>query len=139
MQPTLFAADVPVAFMVYDLLERGGEDVRERPLRERRAMLEEVAAGLAGEPHVVLSQPIEAATWEELHAMQGEARERGVEGLMLKRVDSPYRVGRVRGDWWKWKVDPHTVDAVLVYAQRGHGRRSTRFTDYTFARLGSTV
>lgn len=133
VQPTLFAADVPVVFMAYDLLEREGEDVRERPLVERRAMLETVAGGLRDEPHFLLSQPLWAANWEELAAMQGAARERGVEGLMLKRADSPYRVGRVRGDWWKWKVDPHAVDAVLVYAQRGHGRRSSKFTDYTFA------
>ena len=124
-------ADCPVAFLVYDLLEHEGVDLRERPLLERRGLLEQV---LADAPAVIRPSPlVEVATWDEAAALRGGARERRVEGLMLKRRDSPYRSGRRRGDWWKWKIDPLTIDAVLVYAQSGSGRRSTLFTDYTFA------
>jgi len=123
-------ADTPVRLMTYDLLELHGQDVRERPLAERRAML----ASLVEErrPTLMLSPAIPAPGWDELTAVRAESRERRTEGLMLKRLDSPYRVGRKRGDWWKWKVDPYTIDAVLIYAQPGHGRRSGLFTDYTF-------
>jgi DNA ligase 1 len=79
-----------------------------------------------------MSPAVEARDWDDLARMREESRERRTEGLMLKRIDSPYRVGRKRGDWWKWKVDPYTIDAVLLYAQPGHGRRSGLFTDYTF-------
>ena len=75
---------------------------------------------------------VEAASWAELAALREASRARGVEGLMLKRRGSPYRVGRRRGDWWKWKIDPYSVDAVLIYAQPGNGRRASLFTDYTF-------
>ena len=120
----------PVWLMAYDLLEQDGEDLREAPLAERRARLAE----LLGERDRMLVSPIvEASSWEELAALRAEARARRTEGLMLKRADSPYGVGRRRGNWWKWKVDPHTIDAVLLYAQAGHGRRSNLFTDYTFA------
>lgn len=123
-------AETPVAFMAYDLLERDGHDLRETPLRERRAQL---AGLLADTPSALrLSPPIEGADWEALAGIREQARARRTEGLMLKRLDSPYRVGRKRGDWWKWKVDPHTLDAVLIYAQSGHGRRAGLFTDYTF-------
>jgi DNA ligase-1 len=81
----------------------------------------------------VLSSAVDAPGWAELRALRQQARERGVEGLMLKRWTSPYRVGRPRGDWWKWKIDPYSIDAVLVYAQPGHGRRATLMTDLTFA------
>jgi len=123
-------ADTPVRLMTYDLLELHGQDVRERPLAERRAML----ASLVEErrPTLMLSPAIPAPGWDALTAVRAESRERRTEGLMLKRLDSPYRVGRKRGDWWKWKVDPYTIDAVLIYAQPGHGRRSGLFTDYTF-------
>jgi DNA ligase-1 len=76
---------------------------------------------------------VEAADWFGIAALRGESRERGVEGFMLKRRGSPYRVGRKRGDWWKWKIEPYSVDAVLIYAQAGNGRRASLFTDYTFA------
>jgi DNA ligase 1 len=122
-------ADVPVVLLAYDLLEQAGVDLRERPLRERRGRLE--AMGRQG--LVTLSPVVEAASWAELTALRETSRERQVEGLMLKRRSSPYRVGRVRGDWWKWKVEPLTVDAVLVYAQRGSGKRAGLYTDYTFA------
>ncbi|HVJ38429.1 MAG TPA: ATP-dependent DNA ligase [Stenotrophomonas sp.] len=124
-------AEAPARVIAYDLLELAGEDLRERPLRERRALLEGVLATL-GDPHLVASPLVQANDWEEAATQRLEARERGVEGLMLKRADSPYRAGRRRGDWWKWKIDPLTIDAVLIYAQAGHGRRSTLYTDYTF-------
>ncbi|MEM9555753.1 MAG: ATP-dependent DNA ligase [Acidobacteriota bacterium] len=120
--------DAPVAFLAYDLLEEGGDDLRERPLVERRARLEALLA-----PTLLDTSPrLDAASWEALAGLRREARARGVEGLMLKRRDAPYRVGRRRGDWWKWKLDPLTVDAVMIYAQAGHGRRASLFTDYTF-------
>ncbi|UPG84205.1 ATP-dependent DNA ligase [Luteibacter aegosomatis] len=123
-------ADTPVRLMAYDLLEQDGEDLRERPLGERRERLAALIEDLG--PTLMLSPAVEAADWDSLAAVRGESRERRTEGLMLKRVASPYRVGRKRGDWWKWKVDPYTLDAVLLYAQPGHGRRSGLFTDYTF-------
>ena len=124
-------ADTPVRVQAYDLLELDGVDWRERPQRERR---EALAALLDahGDPRIVLSPLVDADHWAHAADLRGEARERGVEGLMLKRASAPYQGGRRRGDWWKWKIDPLTVDAVLIYAQSGHGRRSTLYTDYTF-------
>jgi DNA ligase-1 len=125
-------ADTPARVLAYDLLELDGEDLRARPLHERRALLEELLAAHA-DPRIVVSPRVRAASWGDADALRLDARAREVEGLMLKRLDSSYQVGRRRGDWWKWKIDPLTVDAVLVYAQAGHGRRSTLYTDYTFA------
>ncbi|MFK7741330.1 MAG: ATP-dependent DNA ligase [Planctomycetota bacterium] len=122
-------ADVPCSFVCYDLLEVDGEDIRERPLAMRLRRLAEVAAS-AGLP---VSEQIEFAAWPELVTLRATSRSRAVEGLMLKRAASPYRTGRVRGDWWKWKVAPLELDAVLIYAQPGHGRRAGLHTDYTFA------
>ncbi|HEX6387086.1 MAG TPA: ATP-dependent DNA ligase, partial [Anaerolineae bacterium] len=82
---------------------------------------------------LLLSETVTAGSWDEVAEIRNESRDRLVEGFMLKRFDSPYRVGRRRGDWWKWKIDPYTVDAVLIYAQRGSGRRANLYTDYTFA------
>ncbi len=124
-------ADAPVRVKVYDLLELDGEDWRARPQSERRAALESLLDGL-DDPPIVVSPRVAAASWQEAAALRESARERGVEGLMLKRLSAPYQAGRRRGDWWKWKIDPLTVDAVLLYAQSGHGRRSTLYTDYTF-------
>jgi DNA ligase 1 len=124
--------EVPVGFIVYDLLEFEGEDWRGRPLVERRKQLEAVVAA-AAHPLLQLSPAIAFELWAELAEARSGARERGSEGLMLKRKDSIYQVGRKRGDWWKWKIDPLVIDAVLVYAQKGHGRRSNLYTDYTFA------
>jgi DNA ligase-1 len=125
------AADVPVAFLTYDILEHDGVDIRELPLRERRSRLLALEANLTvGRIHV--SEELTALTWEALALRRDESRARGVEGLMLKRWTSAYRPGRKRGDWWKWKIAPHTIDAVLIYAQPGSGRRATLFTDYTF-------
>ncbi|MGZ6124117.1 MAG: ATP-dependent DNA ligase [Myxococcales bacterium] len=124
-------ASAPAAFMAYDLLEAGGADLRSEPLRARRERLAALVRGRS--ERLSLSEGVEGATWEDLRALRAQARERGVEGLMLKRWDSPYRHGRPRGDWWKWKVQPYAIDAVLIYAQPGHGRRATLMTDLTFA------
>jgi DNA ligase-1 len=125
-------ADAPAAFLAYDLLEIEGIDIRNRALDDRRRALAYVVQS-AADQRLQLSPTIAAEDWEALARLRAQSRARGVEGLMLKRRDSPYGVGRTRGDWWKWKVDPLSVDAVLVYAQRGHGRRASLYTDYTFA------
>jgi DNA ligase-1 len=130
-------AEVPVVLMAFDLLECGGQDVRERPLEWRRAQLEallEAQLEALSPPSgaLVLSPLVQLTSWEALRALRRESRARQVEGFMLKRRGSPYRVGRRRGDWWKWKIDPYSVDAVLIYAQPGSGRRASLFTDYTF-------
>jgi len=124
------AVNVPVAFVAYDLLEQDGADIRELPLVERRARLVAMLNALA--PPLVLSEELTAPTWDGLAALRSESRARGVEGVMLKRWSSQYRPGRRRGDWWKWKIEPYTIDAVLIYAQPGSGRRASLFTDYTF-------
>lgn len=133
VEVTLFGDEVPVVFMAYDVLERGGEDVRERSLHERRGMLAEIDDRLRDERAWRVSEVLNAADWEMVSSLQRSARERGVEGVMLKRLSSSYGVGRKVGDWWKWKVDPLVVDAVLIYAQAGSGRRASLYTDYTFA------
>jgi len=125
-------AEVPVVLLAYDLLEADGADWREHPLQQRRARLEQLLQACE-HPRLRLSPLVQASSWEELAALRETARQRHVEGLILKRRDSPYRVGRVRGDWWKWKIQPLTLDAVLVYAQRGSGKRASLYTDYTFA------
>ncbi len=117
-------ARVPVTLLAFDLLEFNREDIRGLPLRERRAMLESLG--------IRLSPAIHAASWEDLTSERLKARDLGSEGLMLKRLDSPYNVGREKGIWWKWKIDPYSVDAVLIYAQKGNGKRASLFTDYTF-------
>ena len=122
-------ADVPAAIVAYDLLELAGEDVREKPLEWRRAQLETIAPKNAA---FVLSPVIRSEEWDDLTRIREESRARKVEGFMLKRLTSAYRVGRRRGDWWKWKIDPYSVDAVLIYAQPGNGRRASLYTDYTF-------
>jgi DNA ligase-1 len=158
-------AEFPVAFVAYDILESAREDLRSRPLSERRRLLEEIisqvsllskripiAAGVprdtlflpgfemqpdsegsSGNARVLrLSPLVTADSWTGLAEIHAESRGRGVEGLMLKRISSAYGVGRQRGDWWKWKIDPFVIDAVLIAAQRGHGRRASLYTDYTF-------
>ncbi len=123
--------DVPAAMVAFDLLEWNGEDLRVQPLSERRALLEAlVASEQVG--NLKLSKAVPAATWEALFEERLTAREANVEGVMLKRLDSPYLVGRKKGSWWKWKIDPLTVDAVLIYATRGSGKRASLYTDYTF-------
>lgn len=123
-------AEVPVHFMAYDLLEEAGEDLRALPMSERRRRLEALVGRFGAGP-LGLAEVVPGEGWEELARLRESSRERGVEGLMLKRLDAPYGTGRVRGSWWKWKVDPFTIDAVLLYAQRGHGRRASLYTDYT--------
>jgi DNA ligase-1 len=131
-------ADSPATFLAYDLLEANGRDLRVVPLIERRAQLDALATAL-GETLAVdllrVSPIVEAPDWETLAALRDESRGRGVEGLMLKGRESLYGVGRTKasGTWWKWKIDPYAIDAVLLYAQRGHGRRASLYTDFTFA------
>jgi DNA ligase-1 len=127
-----FWDEVPVVFMAFDLLEQERRDIRPLPARERRVRLEGLLAPLCGERHLRLSPLLVAGTWEELAALRARSREQGVEGIMLKRRDSAYGTGRTGNEWWKWKVDPFTVDAVLIAAQRGTGRRAGLFTDFTF-------
>lgn len=123
-------AEVPVAYLVFDILEAEGEDLRGQPLAARMIRLKRVLREL-DQPLVQRAEPVPFESWAALERRREESRERGVEGLMLKRRAAPYGVGRVRGDWWKWKVQPFTVDTVLMYAQRGHGRRASLYTDYT--------
>jgi DNA ligase 1 len=123
-------AGSPTALVAYDLLEEQGVDLRALPLRERRARL--VALCQGRHSSLRLSEEVPGDTWEALAAQRAQSRERGVEGLMLKRWSSPYVGGRRRGDLWKWKIDPWSIDAVLIYAQPGQGRRASLFTDLTF-------
>ena len=122
---------VPVVFMTYDILEADGVDVRPRPQSERRAILEELLAARGG--GVLRPSPtLHESSWQALAEMRTQSRTLGVEGLMIKRLTSSYGVGRKRGDWWKWKIEPYSVDAVLIYAQPGSGKRASLLTDYTF-------
>jgi DNA ligase-1 len=153
------ARDVPVVFMAYDVLEHQGRDVRSEPLATRRVWLESIVARaqqlapaaprpqrpdmllpfdddavtVASRSEALRTSPIvDASTWDDLGRVRQDSRRLGVEGLMIKRLSSAYTVGRKRGDWWKWKIDPHTIDAVLIYAQPGSGKRASLLTDYTF-------
>ena len=122
--------EVPVIFKVFDVLEWQGKDIRSRPLSERRELLEKmVPTG----PVLHLSERVEAGAWEEVRKERDKAREYSSKGLMIKRRSAPYRSGRKRGDWWKYKVDPFTIDAVLLYAQRGEGPEARLFVEFTFA------
>jgi len=127
-------ASAPVVLLAYDLLEDHGQDLRNIPQHERRSRLARVVAA-ANAPALQLSPLVEMPSWEAYAALRDESRSRGVEGFMLKHRNARYGVGRTKdvGTWWKWKIDPLSVDAVLVYAQRGHGRRASLYSDYTFA------
>jgi DNA ligase 1 len=130
-------AEVPVALLAYDLLEDGGTDIRDWPIERRRQRLEEIITGeaanaLATDNRLRLSPVVTADSWKGLALLRAESRARNVEGFRLKRRGSAYRGGRVRGDWWKWKIEPFTIDAVLILAQRGNGKRASLYTDYTF-------
>ena len=127
-------AELPAVLVAYDLLEEGGVDLREVPQRERRALLEALVEE-SGQEQLKLSPLVEAEGWDALAEIRTESRARGVEGMMVKARDAQYGVGRTKnvGTWWKWKIDPYTIDAVLIYAQAGHGRRASLYTDYTFA------
>ena len=124
-------SEAPVRFMAYDLLEHGGRDLRGQPQAERRRHLEALVTGTP----LLLSPVEQRASWADYAALREQSRARGVEGFMLKRRDAAYGVGRTRQDglWWKWKIDPMAIDCVLIYAQAGHGRRASVYTDYTFA------
>ncbi|HEY9714756.1 MAG TPA: cisplatin damage response ATP-dependent DNA ligase, partial [Chroococcales cyanobacterium] len=142
--------EVPVILMAYDLLELEGRDIRSLPMQERRNLLIRLLRGLETKLHgngnstdlaptcqrlstrLRISPTVEAKDWDELKKFREDSRSLNVEGLMLKRCSSVYGVGRQRGDWWKWKVNPFTIDAVLIYAQRGSGKRASLYTDYTF-------
>jgi DNA ligase-1 len=136
-------SEVPCVFMAYDILEAAGQDLRRESLTERRQKLLSIlmpgqcdaapsCRGTLSE-HLRISAELSADSWEELSTLRLDSRKLKVEGVMLKRRDSEYGVGRKRGDWWKWKINPLSMDAVLVYAQRGHGRRASLYSDYTFA------
>ncbi|SFU68720.1 DNA ligase-1 [Pustulibacterium marinum] len=124
----------PIILKAYDVLEWNGKDVRDEPYQQRRTYLDTLLASVKDqELSLQKSEVLQFNSWESATTERENSREVKSEGLMLKRKDSPYLVGRKKGDWWKWKVDPLTIDAVLTYAMRGHGRRTNLFTDYTFA------
>ncbi len=138
--PKKILHDVPCVFVAYDILEHDGRDVRELPLVDRRRLLDSLVPRCFGEalttptlePCCLFRSPIiQADSWDALAARRSDSRGRGVEGLMLKRRSSTYGTGRTRGDWWKWKIEPLEIDAVLLYAQAGHGRRAGLHSDYT--------
>ena len=124
-------AEVPVVLVAFDILERNGVDIRRLPLHERRIYLEDHVAAVAM-PALRLSRVLPASDWASLAAERARSREENSEGLMLKAKASAYGVGRPRGDWWKWKIEPYNIDAVMIYAQQGNGKRASLFTDYTF-------
>ena len=124
--------ETPITFFAYDLLEYNHEDWRNKPLTERRKKLEEIILPLTN-PAIILSPVINFSNWDELAALRKTSRENGAEGFMIKRKSSIYQVGRKTGDWWKWKIDPLVIDCVMIYAEKGSGRRSNLYTAYTFA------
>ncbi|MBO9691167.1 ATP-dependent DNA ligase [Chryseobacterium sp.] len=125
-------AEIPIEVFAYDLLELEDNDLREKPVSARRALLEELL--LNENPHIIsISRNLNFEKWQELNDLRENSRDVNSEGLMLKHKNSPYHSGRKKGDWWKWKINPFTIDAVLIYAQKGSGRRSAYYTDYTFA------
>ena len=146
-------SEIPVALVAYDLLEAEGVDIRDQPLRSRREQLERIVSAVpvrvvaTAESHgdlfghdpdatrgsrLIISPVLPVASWDALRSAYASAHDAGAEGLMLKRRDSTYGVGRRRGAWWKWKTAPHSIDAVMMYAEPGHGRRASLHTDYTF-------
>ncbi len=131
--PKKLLQEAPVALYAYDLLEDGGADIRAQPLATRRARLEALVAQIPPQAPLKLSPAMTFGTWDALAEIRSTARAQAAEGLMIKRRASPYLAGRKKGDWWKWKLDPLTIDAVMIYAQSGHGRRANLFTDFTFA------
>jgi DNA ligase 1 len=124
--------EAPVGFIAYDLVEENGEDIRMVSMVERRQKLERIIEQISV-PFLHLSPIINFEKWNALIEIRKQSRDKGSEGIMLKRKNSTYKDGRKRGDWWKWKIDPLTIDAVMIYAQKGSGRRSNLYTDYTFA------
>ncbi|WP_372804756.1 cisplatin damage response ATP-dependent DNA ligase, partial [Loktanella salsilacus] len=131
--PKKLLTEAPVILMAYDLLEDAGTDIRDHPFADRRARLAQIVGAAPDSAPLRLSPAVDFTDWDSLAAQRDTSRDRLAEGVMLKRRDSPYLAGRKKGDWWKWKVDPLTIDAVMIYAQQGSGRRANLFTDYTFA------
>ena len=128
-------ADVPVAMIAFDLLELDGIDIREQEHSWRQVKLKEIVHLISDQPQpgvIRLSEQLTFDDWDELAQLRSKSRDYQTEGVMLKHLEGPYRAGRQRGQWWKWKIEPYTVDAVLTYAQRGHGKRASLYTDYTF-------
>ncbi len=125
--------EVPIVMVCYDILEWQGEDIRSKPLEERRQILINLLNSIPENDILLLSQALDFNNWEEVAAFRNNARAQICEGVMIKRKNSPYETGRRRGNWWKWKTNPMTIDGVLIYAQSGSGRRANLFTDYTFA------
>jgi DNA ligase-1 len=130
--PRALLAEAPARLLAYDLLEDAGVDIRDQPLSHRRARLIAILSALPLGLPLSASPAIAFDDWTALAETRATARDQGAEGLMLKRAVSPYFQGRKRGDWWKWKLDPRSVDAVMLYAQAGHGRRANLYTDFTF-------
>jgi DNA ligase-1 len=130
--PKSLLAQAPARILAYDLLEDAGQDIRHHPFARRRARLETILAALPPTLPLAASPLIPFDSWDSLAQTRATARAEGAEGVMVKRATSSYFQGRKRGDWWKWKLDPWTVDAVMLYAQAGHGRRANLFTDFTF-------
>ena len=125
--------DAPIGFYTYDILEYQGKDLRENSMSYRRELLEEIIPRINTKNVIVLSPVVTFESWEQLAEIRQGARDLNSEGIMLKKLESLYHAGRKRGDWWKWKINPYTVDTVMIYAQKGSGRRANFFTDYTFA------
>ena len=123
----------PVILIAYDLLEVEGLDIRNQNLELRRSKLSKLVNQIPDKLPIKLSAEIESKTWTDLTRMRETSRYQKAEGIMLKNKGSAYYSGRKKGDWWKWKLDPFTIDGVLIYAQAGHGRRANLYTDYTFA------
>lgn len=130
--PKKLLQEAPAHFLAYDLLEFGGKDLRSLPLSARRAQMESLLRGLPPDAPIGVS-PVVEGDWTQRAALRQTARDLRSEGLMLKSMTAPYHQGRKRGAWWKWKLDPYSVDAVMLYAQAGHGRRANLYTDFTFA------
>ena len=130
--PKALLATAPARILAYDLLEDAGQDIRDMPLSHRRARLTTLLEDLSPTLPIAVSPAIAFQGWDDLATIRATARAAQAEGVMLKRANSPYFAGRKRGDWWKWKLDPYSVDAVMLYAQAGHGRRANLFTDFTF-------
>ena len=131
--PKKLLTEAPAIIMAYDLLEHGGTDIRDTAFKDRRSKLTNLIDNLPATLPIRLSPNVAFKTWDDLAKERDKSRDLNAEGLMLKKLDSPYLSGRKKGDWWKWKVDPLTIDAVMIYAQAGSGRRANMFTDYTFA------
>ena len=131
--PKKLLAEAPVIIMAYDVLEMKGMDIRAKTFKTRRNHLESFLKNTPDSAPIRLSPSVPFTDWNSLAAERAKSRDLHAEGLMLKRFRSPYLAGRKKGDWWKWKVDPLTIDAVMIYAQSGSGRRANLFTDYTFA------